>query len=58
MGRRRNAARCPVALVELGEAEASRFGHLRAQHVSRRYSGYVGVVGRPKAVTAGRNGCK
>jgi len=32
------AARCPVALVESGESEASGFGHLQAQHVSRRYT--------------------
>jgi len=41
MGRRRNTAHCPVALVGLGEAEASRFGHLQAQHVSRRYTSRV-----------------
>jgi len=39
MGRWRNAVRCPVALVGLGEAEASRFGHLQAQHVSHHYNG-------------------
>jgi len=38
MGRWRNAARCPVALVGLGEAEVSRFRHLQAQHVSRCYN--------------------
>ena len=43
MGRWRNAACCPVALVGLGEAEASRFGHLQAQHVSRRYTDHGGI---------------
>jgi len=38
MGRQRNATHCPVALVGLGEAEASRFGHLQAQHISHRYN--------------------
>jgi len=38
MGRWRNTACCPVALVELGEVEVSRFGHLQAQHISHHYT--------------------
>jgi len=51
-------ALCPVASVELGEAE---IGHLQAQHVSRRYNisnRQVIMAGFPNGLQVGGSLCQ
>jgi len=47
MGRRRNACALSCGVGRIGLAEASRFGHLQAQHVSRRYNRHKGILVEP-----------
>ena len=43
-GRSNDSMHCPVALVKLGNLEASRFGHLQAQHVCHCYNADTRMV--------------